>query len=76
MKTVKAGGQVPRDSPQEVAGQGEDLQVVRAIECVVRKACIRQLVVVEIHRPRSHDQSASSLYAHACMDLSWVTCAL
>lgn len=51
MKTVKGGGQIPGDNPQEVARHGDDLQAVRTIENMIRKSCISQLVVVEIHRP-------------------------
>lgn len=51
VKPVQRGGQVPRDNAQEVAGHGEDLHVVRGIEHVIRKSCISQLVVMEIHRP-------------------------
>lgn len=56
MKTVQAGGQVFGDNSQEVAGHSEDLQVIRSIEHVVRKPCISQLVVMEVHRPGSHDK--------------------
>ncbi len=51
MKTVKSGGQVLRHNPQEVAGHGDDIQVVRTIEHMIRKPCISQLVVMEIHGP-------------------------
>lgn len=54
MQAVKGEGQIPRDNLQEVAGHGDDLQVVRAIEHVIRKPRISQLVVMEIHRPVSH----------------------
>lgn len=56
MQTVKGGGHVPRDNLQEVAGHGDDLQVVRAIEHMIRKPRVSQLVVMEIHRPVSHGQ--------------------
>lgn len=51
MKAVKGRGQILRDDPQEVAGHGDDLQVVRAVEHLIRKACVCQLVVVEVHGP-------------------------
>lgn len=73
MKTVQAGRQVFGDNPQEVAGHGEDLQVVRSIEHVVRKPCVSQLVVMEVHRPESHDKE----YCLVQMDLilgKGVTC--
>lgn len=56
MKTVKVRRQVPGHSPQEVARHGQDLQIVRGIEHVIRKPCVSQLVVMEIHRPGSHNQ--------------------
>ena len=49
MKAVKGRGQILRDNPQEVAGHGDDLQVVRAVEHLIWKACICQLVVMEVH---------------------------
>ena len=55
MKAIKTGGEVVGDNPKEVAGHCDDLQVVRIIEHVIRKPCISQLVVMEIHRPGSHD---------------------
>ena len=51
MEAVKGGGQILRDNPQEVAGHGEDLQVVRTVKHLIRKACVCQLVVMEVHRP-------------------------
>lgn len=45
------------DDSQKIAGHGEDLQVVGAIEHVIRQPCITQLIVVEIHRPGGRRQS-------------------
>lgn len=56
MKAVQAGGQVGGDHMEKVAGHGEDLQLVRSVEHVIWESCIRQLVVMEIHRPKSYEE--------------------
>lgn len=54
MKAEKTGWQIVGNDPQKVAGYGEDLQGVGGIEHVIRKSFVRQLVVMEIHRPVNH----------------------
>lgn len=48
---VESGRQVLGHMAQEVAGQDEDLDIARTIEHVVRQPSVRQLVVVQVHRP-------------------------
>lgn len=57
MEAKQAGGQVGGDHLQKVAGHGKDLQLVRSIEHVMRKSCISQLVVMEIHRPKNDEEN-------------------
>lgn len=52
VEPVQAGRQASGDHSQEVAGHGEDLQVVGRLEHVVRKPCVGQPVVMKVHRPR------------------------
>lgn len=51
VQLVQGGRQVLGHMTQEVAGQDEDLDVARTVKHVVRQSSVRQLVVVQIHRP-------------------------
>lgn len=51
VEAVEAGWQVSGHLLQEVAGHGEELQAIGAVEHVLRQPSVCQLVVVEVHRP-------------------------
>lgn len=59
MQFIQCGGQVLGNMSQEVAGHDKDLYIVRAVEHVVWQASVRQLIVVQIHRPDEREHLSS-----------------